>query len=117
MQGLASPLLGNTIVHLERLFEADTATMSLTFTIHMTGYMVGSVLCGLIYDRVDHELAFTASCLCQAVTTIAAPLIGQVGGLVAFMSTICVQAMSQGFIDASESIYAHVECLGLVLID
>jgi MFS family permease len=100
IKGLVSPLLGNTAVHLERLFEVNTATMSLTFTLHMAGYMTGSVVCGFIYDHFNHELGFTAANLIEGLATIIAPFIGGIGGLPAFIAVMFVQAMGSGFVDA-----------------
>lgn len=95
-----SPILGNTSVHLERLFNVNTATMATTFIIHMAGYLVGSVLCGIIYDKVDLELAFAAANIIEGLGTILAPYLGSIGGLAAFIVTMSFQAVSQGFIDA-----------------
>ena len=90
-------------MHLERLFDVDTATMSLAFTLHMTGYLTGSVVCGFIYDHVDHELAFAASNLMEGLATMIAPFIGRAFGLPAFIATMCFQSIAQGFVDSGAS--------------
>lgn len=54
--GMCIPLIGTTIVHMERLFDSDTATMSWTFTVMSLGYFFGAIACGFIYDHVNHEL-------------------------------------------------------------
>jgi sugar phosphate permease len=104
LQGVASPLLGHTIVHLEHFFNSDTATMAVTFTIHMAGYLTGSIVCGFTFDHVNHELAFAVANIVQGSATVVAPFLGSVGGLVLFTAVMCIQAMSQGFIDAGKSL-------------
>lgn len=69
----------------------------------MAGYLTGSTLSGLIYDHVNHELAFAIVNLLEGVCTIAAPFAGQIGGLAAFISVMFVQAIGQGFVDAGLS--------------
>jgi len=99
---MTSSILGSSVVHLERLFDVDTATMSLTFTGHAVGLLVGSVVCGLIYDRTNHELTFAIAIFVEALTTMSAPFIGGVGGLPAFIATMCIQAISVAFVDTSK---------------
>lgn len=89
-------LLGTTIVHMERLFASDTATMSWTFTGHAFGQLVGTALTGLIYDRLlDHELLFAVSVLVEALTTIAAPF---VTNLFAYFVVTAVTGATRGII-------------------
>ena len=33
----------------------------------MIGYLIGSVLCGLLYDRFNHELLFATACTVQGL--------------------------------------------------
>ena len=96
---MSSPLVGNTLVHLERLFHVTTATISITITGQSTAYMAGSILCGFIHDNVNHELAFAVANLVEGLGTIVAPI---VGGFEAFVAALCIQAVAQGYIDASE---------------
>jgi dipeptide/tripeptide permease len=85
----------------ERLYGIDTSTMSIVFTSGSTGSLVGAILCGLIYEHVNRELAFTIGCLVEGLTFILAPFIGRIGGFTAFFAAIGTQAATQGFIDSS----------------
>ena len=91
--------MGNTLVHLEHLFDVSISTMSIVIQVQSGGYLAGSILCGFVYDRVNHELAFTVANIVMGLGLILAPFIG---GLVPFMVAMCIQAISQGFIDAGK---------------
>jgi len=84
---------------MERLFDSDTATMSLTFTVLSLGYFVGAVACGFIFDRINHELQLVIANCIEAVTTIIAPFFTT---LPLFIAMLFIQANSKGFIDASK---------------
>lgn len=77
--------------------------MAVVFTVHMAGYLTGSLICGFAFDHVNHELAFAAANIVQGSTTVLAPFLGSAGGLALFAGAMCIQAMSQGFIDAGKS--------------
>ena len=67
--------------------------------VQAVGALLGSILCGLVFDRVNHELAFAVASLIQGLSTILAPFIG---GLVPFMVAILSQATTIGFIAAGK---------------
>jgi len=96
---MSVPLVGTTLVHMERLFDSDTATMSWTFTISSLGYFLGAVACGFIFDRMNHELALLIANGIEAATTIIAPFFTM---LPLFIAALFVQANAKGFIDASK---------------
>jgi len=96
---MCAPLVGTTIVHMEQLFNADTATMSWTFTVSSVGYFVGAVACGFIFDRINHELQLVVANFIEAVTTVVAPFFTS---LQLYIGALFIQANSQGFIDASK---------------
>lgn len=83
--------------------------MSVSFTVLMTGYLTGSILCGLIYERVNHELAFAATNFVNGLAIILAPFMGVGSGLIAFMGALFCAASAQGFIDAGKSCCAEIE--------
>jgi len=99
VQGLCTPLLGTTIVHMERLFDSDTATMSWTFTMFSLGYFVGAVACGFIFDQVNHELQLVMVNCIHAVTILVAPFFTM---LPLFVTMLFIHGNSQGFITASK---------------
>ena len=99
VQGICAPLVGTTIVHMEQLFNADTATMSWTFTVSSIGYFFGAVVCGFIFDRINHELQFVIANFIEAVATAVAPFFTS---LPLYITALFIQANSQAFIDAGK---------------
>jgi len=99
LQGMNAPLVGTTLVHMERLFNSDTATMSWTFTVSSLGYFLGAVACGFIFDCTNHELLLLIANSIEAATTIIAPFFTT---LPLFIATLFIQANTKGFIDASK---------------
>jgi len=104
VQGMCASLPGTTIVHMERLFDSDTATMSWTFTLMSVGYFFGAVACGFIFDHVNHELLLVIVNCVEAVTILVAPFFTM---LPLFIAMLFIHAVSQGFINAS----MYVECV------
>ena len=96
---MCTPLVGTTIVHMERLFDSDTATMSWTFTVSSLGYFLGAVACGFVFDHANHELQLVVANFIEAVTTVVAPFFTM---LPLFIAALFIQANCQGFIDASK---------------
>ena len=99
LQGMCAPLVGTTLVHMERLFDSDTATMSWTFTVSSLGYFLGAVACGFVFDHINRELQLLIACCTEAATTIIAPFFTV---LPLFIAALFIQAFSRGFIDASK---------------
>ena len=99
VQGMCTPLVGTTLVHMEQLFNADTATMSWTFTMSSIGYFFGAIACGFIFDRINHELQLIVANFIEAVTTVVAPFFTS---LPLYITALFIQANCQGFIDASK---------------
>jgi MFS family permease len=100
VQGTLLPLFGNAIVHMTRLFQKDMATVSFTFTSMSFGYLVGSILCGFIYDRVDPELSFVYAHAVVAIFTAIAPFVDNYGGISVFFLIVCIQKIATAYIDA-----------------
>ena len=104
VQGLFTPLIGTTLVHMERLFDSDTATMSWTFTMAFVGCLFGAVVCGFIFDRFNHDLLLMVLSGIQAATTAIAPFFTT---LPLFIATMSIQATSQGLINTSKARLCH----------
>jgi len=99
VQGLCTPLVGTTIVHMERLFNSDTATMSWSFTLLSLGYFSGAVSCGFVFDRVNHELQLIIANFIEAVMAIMTPFFTT---LPLYNAALFILANTMGFIDASK---------------
>jgi len=93
------PLVGTTLVHMQRLFDCDTATISWTFTMASLGYLLGAVTCGFIFDRFNHELMLLVASCIEGAGAIVAPFFTS---LPLFIAALFIQASSEGFIDASK---------------
>ena len=104
VQGMCIPTVGTTLVHMERLFNSDTATMSWTFTVMAVGYFIGAVICGFIFDHINHELQLLIVNCIGAVTIAAAPFFTM---LPLYIAVLFIHACSMGFIDASKSRCYH----------
>jgi len=100
VQGILSPLVGTTLVHMEQLYDSDTATMSLTFTVSCFGYLIGAIACGFLLDRISHDLLLSLSSGVMAVSTVVAPFFST---LPLFIAALFIQAHSMGFVDASKA--------------
>jgi predicted MFS family arabinose efflux permease len=99
MQGIGGTLLGATVVHLERLFDTDMATIGLVFPVTAIGGLIGSVICGVAYDRIVkyRELAFSLINFLSSVTIIIAPFVGDLGGLPAFVAMVFIWMIPRGY--------------------
>jgi len=100
VQGLLTPLVGTTLVHMERLFDSDTATMSWTFTMSFVGYLFGAVASGFVFDRINRNLLLMIFSGIQATATAIAPFFTT---LPFFIATMAIQATSQGVVDAGKN--------------
>ena len=99
VQGLCTPLAGTTIVHMERLFYSDTATMSWVFTVSSFGYIFGAVICGFVFDYFNHELQLLIANCIEAVTILVAPFFSM---LPLFIAMLFIHTATHGFITAGE---------------
>ena len=96
VQGLASFVVGSTLVSMERLLNVDTFTISGIFTGGSIGYMLGAFFCGVSFDRANRELQFALAVFVQAVSLAVCPFTGNV---YAFIVLSAISAFGGGFID------------------
>ena len=96
---MCTPTVGTTLVHMGRLYDSNTATMSWTFTVMAVGYLLGAIMCGFIFDRINHELQLLIANCIEAATIAAAPFFTT---LPMYIAVLSVHACSMGFIDASK---------------
>ena len=99
-QGTAVAVLGPTLVDLEVLFHTDTKSISASFLAVGGGYLIGSFLCGFIFDRLIPEIQLATTCLVMGATTAIAPWPGI---LQFFVGTTVIQGISMGYTDAGTS--------------
>lgn len=73
--GLVAASLGPTLTDLAENTRTQLGQISLLFTARSTGYFLGSLLGGRLYDRVPGHLLFAAMLLGMAITMALVPLI------------------------------------------
>ena len=77
--------------------------MSFTFTAISLGIMIGSLVCGIVYDKIPvtlRELAFSIAIVLNGALMGSAPFIGQLGGLPAFITMATLWTIPRGFFAA-----------------
>jgi hypothetical protein len=89
---------------MEYYFDVSTATISIALTLTAVSVLLGSVVCGFVFDLVNQELSFVIASFFQGVSTFLAP---NIGGIVPFTIAVCIQAIANGFIGAGESLVCH----------
>ena len=113
IQGFHISVLGTSLVDLEELFNVDTKTISFVFTGTGLGYLVGSFLCGFVYDHFNYEAQFFFASSAMGVACAIAPW---TGNMVAFMVICSLQNIAAGFIDAGKKKLSHkVYCFKYVI--
>ena len=100
--GMAGTIVGPTFVHLSYMFETDIETLAIAFTTGAIGYMLGSLVCGLIADRFNTELQFCASTISIGLMTSLMPWARSV-----YMYYVIdfLRALGMGYVDACGQSY------------
>lgn len=78
--GQNSGLLGPTLVQLEYLFNTTTSHISQVVMWMNVGYLIGSVICISVFDRINHELQFCFWAVLSGVSTFLIPWMPSVYG-------------------------------------
>ena len=94
--GLVGNLIGTTMVHMQHLLDTDIKGMTLTFVFQRVGYLLGVVLSGLLFDRLNQEMQFAVASLVEGVAVAVAPFVSHVRGYYVAMS---LQALVHGYIN------------------
>ncbi|ESO09591.1 hypothetical protein HELRODRAFT_168600 [Helobdella robusta] len=100
--GIANTILGVTLVHLEKLMNVGEQTMSAVITFYALGYLFGSILCALIYDRLKPEFVFIVSNSVACVATIGA---GLTSTFLFFATCIVIKGIGFAFTDSAGQSY------------
>jgi FHS family Na+ dependent glucose MFS transporter 1 len=99
--GLVIASLGPIMLALSEQVEAELNELAFIFSSRATGYLAGSILGGLLVDRVPgHRLLFASLCL-TAVATALIPLATSVGVLAVLTS---MQGLAMGFLDTAGNV-------------
>ena len=95
--GMAASINGPTFLHLAHMLHTDIETLGIAFTTGSVGYLLGSLICGLIADRFNTELQFCASTVAIGLMTSLCPWATTVYVYYAFDF---LKAFGMGYIDA-----------------
>jgi len=90
------PLMGLIIVHMGILYGTSTRSMAFSFTATCVGFTLGSMLCGLLYDRSNKEFVFALVTLIESLMAITAAFVGDV---YSFIVVVTIQGIAVGFLN------------------
>jgi len=99
LQGLCIAILGPTLLDLQQRTHTDINEISKVFTVRSVGYLIGSVVGGLLFNLFNHSCLVGVFLLLTAVGTALAPWWEQVSKLMVCISFIGV---SMGLLDTGE---------------
>lgn len=99
LQGLIAGQAGSTFLDLQIITNTDTDKASVMFTGTSVGYLVGSIVCGLIYDRFNKSLLLFLSLVGNAIATISVPFCPLLGIMLVFRS---LQGFFGGAVETGE---------------
>ena len=99
--GLFIAIIGPTLPTLAYNLHVSIDSISYVITARGFGYLVGSILSGLIYSKFDVHLMMFGALLLTAVGAIAVPFVSYVGLLAFALSTA---GFSMGFLDTAGNV-------------
>ena len=102
--GLYIAMFGPTLPTLSHNLQVQIDTMSYILPGRAAGYLSGSIISGLIYDKVDHHLMMFCSLSVSAIGILLIPYMNHV---VAVAVIMCFVSLSTGFLDTA----GNVMCL------
>ena len=71
--GMTASLTGPTFLHLTYILQTDIEKLGITYMFQSMGYLFGSLLCGLFYDRFNSELQFAFVTFFQGAALMLCP--------------------------------------------
>ena len=96
--GMTGALNGPTFLHLTYILDTDIETLAVTHTFASIGYLSGSLLCGLLFDRFNSELQFALVTFLQGTAIILAPWAPSV---YVYYAVDFLKAMTSGYLCSS----------------
>ena len=100
--GLVTPLIGSCFVHLVAIYQTDITMMSMTFPVSAAGYLLGPVICAVLYERLNKELQYMCISAMLSLTTIFLPLMPEI---YTFLTIVFLQNIAVSFADAAGQAY------------
>ena len=86
---------------MERLLNTTTGRITWVHVISALGYTAGSMLCGVVFDRVIWELQLACSCFLSGVAGALAPFTGNLYGYIILCG---IQSVADAYINTGTSI-------------
>ena len=90
------------MVHVGYLYDTDVAGMSIVYTCSSLGYLAGSFLCALVFDRFNHEFQLFLCTLALGLLVMVQPWLPH---LYIFYVAAAMNAIAGGFIDSCVQSY------------
>ena len=100
--GFCGGIYGPTFLHMQYVLKTDTQGLGLSFIGENLGYLLGSVLCGSIFDRFNQELQLCCTCLWVGLSIAASPFVPSIYYYYILMT---VQNLGSGFLDSAAPSY------------
>uniref|UniRef100_A0A2C9JDN3 Uncharacterized protein n=1 Tax=Biomphalaria glabrata TaxID=6526 RepID=A0A2C9JDN3_BIOGL len=100
--GLCIAIPGPTLIELGRNVQSNTEHMSYIFTARSIGYLIGSVVGGILFDFFDQQLLLFYT---LASTTLATVGIPWCNALLALSLLICIQGIAVGVLDTGGNVF------------
>ncbi|XP_013788363.1 sodium-dependent glucose transporter 1A-like [Limulus polyphemus] len=94
--GMAVAITGPTLLDLERAVNTDTEHISYIIVGRGIGYLIGSIVGGILFDRFNRQVLFLVNILILAISMTAAPWCRDLSPLIA---TMTVGGLTLGAID------------------
>ena len=86
--------MGPTLPQLEQYFNTSTSSLAWSLTSYCLGYLIGAVVCGVVYDRVVYKDRYQF--ICHGMFAVTFALAAVPGNLIAFIIIIGLVGMFQG---------------------
>ena len=100
--GMGSNVTGPTLVHMRHILNADISSISVVFALGRIGFLIGSVTCGLLYDRLNAELQLFFSTFLVGLLTTTLPWSDTLYG---YFALNALQGLTRGYLDTAAQPY------------
>ena len=100
--GLLLSMLGPTLLDLAEILHAPISTMAFVFTARSLGYLLGSVVGGLVFDRTAYSVTLIG--LAVLLASCSAFLVPIMPTVAALASVVSFQGLCMGFLDTGGNV-------------
>jgi MFS family permease len=112
---MTASILGTTLVHLKVYLNENSATLwSMALIWFSVGYLVGGLLCGILFDRYNWELLFSFSVALLSFTVGMAQMSST---FYDFLVWCTIYSIAMGYIDAGSCLYVFTNIIEFQTLD